>query len=43
MTNKSPLNSIPELLEDIQAGNIAKVTFDLIGFGAYDFTAQTAP
>lgn len=28
--------------EDIQAGNIAKVSFDLIGFGAYTFTKQTA-
>jgi hypothetical protein len=26
--------------EDITAGNIAKVSFDLIGFGAYDWTAQ---
>lgn len=26
--------------EDIQAGNVAKVSFDLIGFGAYTFTPQ---
>lgn len=28
--------------EDIQAGNVAKVTFDLIGYGAYTFIAQAA-
>jgi len=28
--------------EDIQAGNVAKVTFDLIGYGAYTFVAQAA-
>jgi hypothetical protein len=28
--------------EDITAGNIAKVSFDLIGYGAYDWTAQAA-
>lgn len=28
--------------EDIQAGNIAKVSFDLIGFGAYTFNKQAA-
>jgi len=37
------LAQVGSFSEDIQAGNIAKVTFDLIGFGAYDFTAQTAP
>jgi hypothetical protein len=26
--------------EDVQAGNIAKVSFDLIGFGAYQWVAQ---
>lgn len=29
--------------EDIVAGNVAKVTFDLSGYGAYTFTAQAAP
>ena len=28
--------------EEIQAGNVAKVTFDLIGYGAYTFTPQAA-
>ena len=28
--------------EDIQAGNVAKVSFDLIGYGAYTFVAQAA-
>jgi hypothetical protein len=28
--------------EDIVAGNVAKVTFDIAGYGAYTFTAQTA-
>lgn len=36
------LAQVGSFSEDIQAGNIAKVTFDLIGFGAYSFTPQTA-
>lgn len=36
------LAQVGSFSEDIQAGNIAKVTFDLIGFGSYSFTAQTA-
>lgn len=28
--------------EDIQAGGVAKVSFDLIGYGAYTFVAQAA-
>jgi len=36
------LAQIGSFSEDIQAGNIAKVTFDMIGFGAYSFTPQTA-
>lgn len=36
------LAQVGSFSEDIQAGNVAKVTFDLIGFGAYDWTAQDA-
>jgi len=36
------LAQVGSFSEDIQAGNIAKVNFDLIGFGAYSFTPQTA-
>lgn len=34
------LAQVGSFSEDIQAGNIAKVTFDLIGYGAYTWTAQ---
>jgi len=34
------LAQVGSFSEDIQAGNIAKVNFDLIGFGAYDWVAQ---
>lgn len=34
------LAQVGSFSEDIQAGNIAKVTFDLIGYGAYNWTAQ---
>lgn len=34
------LAQVGSFSEDIQAGNIAKVSFDLIGYGAYDWTAQ---
>lgn len=37
------LAQVGSFSEDIQAGNIAKVSFDLIGYGAYAYTAQTAP
>ena len=36
------LAQVANFSEDIQAGNIAKVTFSLQGFGAYDWTPQTA-
>lgn len=36
------LAQVGSFSEDIQAGGIAKVSFDLIGFGAYDWTPQTA-
>jgi len=36
------LAQVGSFSEDITAGNIAKVTFDLIGYGAYDWTAQAA-
>lgn len=34
------LAQVGSFSEDIQAGNIAKVSFDLIGYGAYTWTAQ---
>jgi hypothetical protein len=34
------LAQIGDFSEDIVAGNIAKVSFDLIGYGAYDWNAQ---
>lgn len=34
------LAQVGSFSEEIQAGNIAKVTFDLIGYGAYTWTAQ---
>lgn len=36
------LAQVGSFSEDIVAGNIAKVSFDLIGFGAYDWNAQAA-
>jgi hypothetical protein len=36
------LAQVGSFSEDITAGNIAKVSFDLIGYGAYDWTAQAA-
>lgn len=36
------LAQVGSFSEDIQAGNIAKVNFDLIGFGSYSFTPQAA-
>lgn len=32
---------VTDFSEDIQAGNVAKVTFTLTGYGAYTFTAET--
>lgn len=32
---------VTDFSEDIQAGNIAKVTFTLTGYGAYEWTAET--
>ena len=32
---------VTDFSEDIQAGNVAKVTFTLTGFGAYTHTAET--
>ena len=34
------LAQVGSFSEDIVAGNIAKVSFDLIGYGAYDWSAQ---
>lgn len=34
------LAQVGSFSEDIQAGGIAKVSFDLIGYGAYEFTEQ---
>jgi hypothetical protein len=36
------LAQVGSFSEDIVAGNIAKVSFDLIGYGAYDWNAQAA-
>jgi hypothetical protein len=36
------LAQVGSFSEDIVAGNIAKVSFDLIGFGAYEWSAQAA-
>jgi len=36
------LAQVGSFSEDIVAGNIAKVSFDLIGYGAYDWSAQAA-
>lgn len=36
------LAQVGSFSEDIVAGNIAKVSFDLIGYGAYDWSAQGA-
>jgi len=38
----SGLAQVGSFSEDIQAGNIAKVSFDLIGFGSYYWAAQAA-
>jgi hypothetical protein len=32
---------VTDFSEDIQAGNVAKVTFTLTGYGAYTWTAET--
>lgn len=32
---------VTDFSEDIQAGNVSKVTFTLTGYGAYTFTAET--
>jgi hypothetical protein len=34
---------VTDFSEDIQAGNVATVSFTLTGYGAYEFTAQAAP
>jgi len=36
------LAQVGSFSEDIVAGNIAKVSFDLLGYGAYDWTEQQA-